>query len=102
MGKRFASKREGRRALLIVPFAACMTLGRHIWVRPPGTVPVASCEILNRSGGEKGMDFEDIWFCRCGVVDKALPGKTAEHGFISSTVGLKHSQTSWYTLAALM
>lgn len=24
------------------------------------------------------MDFEDIWFHGCGVVDKTLPSKTAE------------------------
>lgn len=52
--------------------------------------------------GEKEMNFENIWFRRCGTVDKTLPGKTSEQRFISSTVGLKHSQTSWYTLTALM
>lgn len=50
---------------------------------------------------EKEMDLEGILFCRCGMVDKTLPGKTAEQRFINSTVGLKHSQTSWYTLTAL-
>lgn len=78
----------------------CVTPGRHIWVRPPSPVQ-ASCEILqvvlfNINMGENEMDFEDILFRRCGAVDKTLPGRTAEQRFISSTVGLKHSQASWY------
>lgn len=35
------------------------------------------------------------------MVDKTLPSKAAEQSFISNAVGLKHSQTSWYTLTAL-
>lgn len=46
-------------------------------------------------------DFENILLRRCGMVDKTLPSRTAEQRFISSTAGLKHSQTSWYTLTAL-
>lgn len=42
--------------------------------------------------------FKNILFCRCGVVDKMLSLKTAKQRFISGTVGLKHSQTSWCTL----
>lgn len=56
---------------------------------------------LTSAWAEKEMDFENILFCRCGMVDKRLPGKTAEQRFIISTVGLKHSQASWYTLTAL-
>lgn len=50
---------------------------------------------------EKETDFETILLRRCGMVDKTLPSRTAEQRFISSTAGLKHSQTSWYTLTAL-
>lgn len=50
---------------------------------------------------EKEMDSETILFCSCAMADKILSSKTAEQRFICSTAGLKHSQTSWYALAAL-
>lgn len=44
---------------------------------------------------------QNISFCRCGMADKTLPSRTTEQRFISSTVGLEHSQTSWCTLTEL-
>lgn len=106
-GKSCVQAWETCRTSVILPVAVCATLGCHIWVRPPSLVQAASCEILqgvlfNINMVEKEMDFENIWFRRCGMVDNTLPSKTAEQRFISSAVGLKHSQTSWHTLTALM
>lgn len=66
----------------------------------------SSCQILQGvlfsiDTAEKETDFKNILLRRCGMVDKTLPSRTAEQRFISSTAGLKHSQTSWYTLTAL-
>lgn len=91
------------RLLLILPAAVCGfgTLGCQIWVRPPSPVRhhvrfSRECSLTPIQAGRRWI--ENISFRRCGVVDKTLPGKTAEWRFISSTVGPKHSQASWFAL----
>lgn len=66
----------------------------------------SSCQILQGvlfsiAVAEKETDFENILLRRCGTADKTLPSRIVEQRFIISTAGLKHSQTSWYTLTAL-